>query len=157
MEELKLEIERKFKIDSIPEEYSNLQGKSIKQGYIYSNDNFEIRLRKKSDKIFQTIKKGQGISRIESEIEITASQFEKLWNLTTERRIEKTRYEITKDDYVIELDVFYGNLDKLVIAEVEFINTIEAEKFVIPDWFGQELTGDERYKNKNLAVHGLPE
>ena len=59
--------------------------------------------------------------RVEEEIEIEPDRFERLWPLTEGRRIEKTRYEIDAGgDLVIELDVYKGDLDGLVTAEVEF-------------------------------------
>lgn len=156
MEKLNREIERKFIINSIPDEYSNLLGKSIKQGYIFSNENFEIRLRKKEDKYYQTIKEGKGIERTEVEIELTENQFNKLWMLTKCKRVEKKRFEIKYHEHIIELDIFSGELENLIIAEIEFENIEIANNFELPDWFDKEVTLDENYKNKNLAINGIP-
>jgi CYTH domain-containing protein len=56
----------------------------------------------------------------------------------------------------IELDVFRGGLSGLCVAEVEFPSEEEAAAFSPPDWFGREVTDDERFKNKSLARHGRP-
>jgi len=39
---------------------------------------------------------------------------------------------------------------------VKFETFRESEKFVVPDWFGREITDDERYDGYNLAKKGLP-
>ena len=59
-------------------------------------------------------------------------------------------------DHVIELDVFGGTLDGLVIAEVEFDSTSAMDAFAPPAWFDREVTDDGAYTNASLALHGLP-
>ena len=71
------------------------------------------------------------------------------------RIIKKIRYFIPDGNFTIELDIFKGNLEGLIIAEVEFNSIYDIDKFKIPLWFGLEVTNDERYKNKNLAIYGL--
>ena len=121
-----------------------------------SNENFEIRLRKKQDIYYQTIKEGKGIERTELEIEITENQFNELWKLTKGKQVEKQRFEINYLAHIIELDVFSGELKGLIIAEIEFENIEIANSFELPDWFNMEVTLDENYKNKNLAINGIP-
>jgi CYTH domain-containing protein len=91
--------------------------------------------------------------RVEEEIEIDPDRFERLWALTEGLRIEKTRYEIDAEDgLVIELDVYTGDLDGLVTAEVEFASEEAADAFAVPDWLGPDVTEDLRYKNQRLAA-----
>ena len=80
-----------------------------------------------------------------------------LWPLTKGKRIEKTRYEINYMNSIIELDIYIGNLETLITAEVEFTSEEESKKFEPPDWLGEEITLDNRYKNKNLALKGIPD
>jgi adenylate cyclase len=71
--------------------------------------------------------------------------------------VEKTRYEIpASDGLLIELDVYAGQLEGLITAEVEFSSDAEAERFLAPDWLGREVTEDAAYKNRRLASDGLP-
>ena len=152
------EIERKFLVASLPENLDNYRHEEVIQGYIViSRDGTEVRLRKKGDKYFQTVKSGGGKVRAEYEIEISKEQYEGLWQTTEGKRIEKTRYKIPHDGAVIELDVYGGNLNGLVTAEVEFSSEEASGKFVSPLWFGEEATDDKRYKNQSLAIHGLPQ
>jgi CYTH domain-containing protein len=77
--------------------------------------------------------------------------------LTDGRRVVKTRYLVPLDDgLTAEVDVYDGPLDGLVTAEVEFASEHDSEAFAAPDWLGREVTGDARYANRALAVHGLP-
>jgi len=43
-----------------------------------------------------------------------------------------------------------------VLAEVEFPSREKSEEFKPPDWFGEEVIEDSRYKNQNLAQKGAP-
>ena len=70
------------------------------------------------------------------------------------RIITKTRYFIPYDKYTIELDVFHGVMEPLIMAEVEFSTEEEADGFVPPDWFGEEVTFDKKYHNVNMALGG---
>ena len=81
-----------------------------------------MRVRRRGGQAYLTVKAGAGRVRVEEEIEIEGDRFERLWPLTEGRRIEKTRYVIDAGDgdLVIELDVYTGDLDGLVTAEVEF-------------------------------------
>lgn len=97
--------------------------------------------------------KGEGNQvRTEIETNISAEVYEILSLLVKEKFINKTRYEIElENDIVAELDIYHGDLDGLVTVEVEFKSEVQLSKFIVPEWFGKEITRDKRYKNKNLA------
>ena len=150
------EVERKWLVTELPD-LTGLKGKEVIQGYIaVTSDGTEVRVRQKGDKYFQTIKSDGGLVRSEIEIELTKAQYDDLWQATAGRRLEKTRYEIGLNGAKIELDVYKGALTGLIVAEVEFPSVRDSEKFSQPAWFGQEVTEDKRYKNKNLALNGFP-
>jgi adenylate cyclase len=95
--------------------------------------------------------------RVEEDVDIEPERFERLWPLTADRRIEKTRYEIDLDEgLTIELDVYEGALEGLAVAEVEFDSEQDAEAFAPPGWLGREVTDDPGYKNQRLACDGAP-
>ncbi len=151
------EIERKFLVNQLPDNLQQYPSTKIIQGYLaITEDGTEVRLRKKGDRYFQTVKCGFGLQRGEAEIEISQDQFEKLWWMTEAKRIEKVRYEIDHSGMKIELDIYSGILKGLSVAEVEFSSIGQANLFVPPSWFGEEVTVDERYKNRNLVIHGMP-
>ncbi len=69
----------------------------------------------------------------------------------------KFRFKIQLNDMdVAEIDIFqnkFKNLTDHKTVEVEFKSDELAENFIIPDWFGEEITYDKRYKNKNLSLN----
>jgi len=64
--------------------------------------------------------------------------------------IRKTRYRRQYQGHEWEIDVFHGDNSGLVIAEVELEK--EDQTIVLPDWVGEEVTGDPRYYNANLIA-----
>ena len=66
--------------------------------------------------------------------------------------IRKKRYLIPiESNLKIELDIFEGDLDGLVLAEVEFSDVETANSFIPPEWFGEDVTFSEKYQNSNLS------
>jgi adenylate cyclase len=108
------------------------------------------------DEILLTVKHGSGLTRAEAEVELARGQFEALWPTTEGRRVYKTRHLVPTDSVTIEIDVFEGALAGLVTAEVEFDSEAVSEGFDPPDWIREEVTGDDRYANENLAVASSP-
>ncbi len=151
------EIERKFLILSLPEGIESHPASEIRQGYLAVEGDREVRVRARGEWLVLTVKKGRGLSREEVDIELDESRFDQLWPLTLGRRVEKTRYVLDKGEFMIELDVFHGELEGLFLAEVEFRSDQEAEAFFPPGWFGAEVTEDDRFKNKSLALRGKPD
>lgn len=150
------EIERKFLVKKLPAIPENIDNHKIQQGYIIISEKMEFRIRKIGSIYFQTIKTGEGLRRGEYEFELTSDQFDLLWPLTEGKRVEKTRYEIEYEDFIIELDFYSGNLEGLYTAEIEFSSEEKSNKFNPPEWFSKEITLDSRYKNKNLALSKTP-
>jgi adenylate cyclase len=151
------EVERKWLVSALPD-LNGLKGKEVIQGYIaVTSDGTEVRVRQKGESYFQTIKSDGGLVRGEIEVELSKSQYDKLWAATANRRLEKTRYEISYQGNTIELDVYRGSLTGLIVAEVEFPSVRDAMLFTPPSWFGNEVTEHKGYKNKNLALNGLPQ
>jgi CYTH domain-containing protein len=132
---------------------------AIEQGYLaIAGDGTEVRVRRRSGSAVLTVKSGGARTRVEEELAIEPDRFERLWPLTEGRRIEKTRYEIDGGGgLTIELDVYAGTLEGLLVAEVEFASEADADAFSPPAWFAREVTDDPRYKNQRLACDGAPE
>jgi CYTH domain-containing protein len=127
---------------------------TIAQGYLNSNPERTVRIRIKSDKGFLTIKgigNASGATRFEWEKEIPISEAKVLLTLCEEGIIEKTRYEVVHGKHTIEIDVFHGSNEGLVLAEIELKDENEAiEK---PNWIGKEVTQDVRYYNSYLSLN----
>lgn len=151
------EIEKKFLLRGLPTGIAHAT--KIRQGYLSVGDP-EVRVRAKGEKFFLTGKSGAGFVRQEEEHEISEEAFEILWSLTENARIEKTRYEIVGEDGLIwEIDEFQTeSAQGLLVAEVELPDEsfIPAIPLVIAQQIEKDVTDDEAYKNKNLAVKGMP-
>ncbi|MGM0461330.1 MAG: CYTH domain-containing protein [Fibrobacterota bacterium] len=150
------EIERQFLIHHLPPDLDSHPKYGIDQGYLSIEKNREVRLRRSNDSYMLTVKSGRHMIRREEEIILTAEQFYTLWPLTEDFRIRKTRYRIPHNRFIIELDIYYEELQGFAAAEVEFANRADAQAFIPPPWFGREVTCDERYKNKNIVRGVFP-
>jgi len=66
--------------------------------------------------------------------------------------IRKERYLIRNTDgkHIWEVDIFHGENEGLIVAEIELGQ--EDESFDKPDWLGDEVTGDKRYYNSSLRI-----
>jgi adenylate cyclase len=150
--DLHREIERKFLVRKLPADLASYPSTEISQGYLVSlDDGLQVRLRKKSEQYSLTYKRGLGNVREEREVALTAEQFATLWPATEGKRLIKTRYEIPFGDRVVEIDLYGGKHDGLVVAEVEFDDEESAIDFQPPEWLGDDVTGDPRYSNQLLA------
>ena len=154
------EIERRWIVssDNLPS-LSGIIGIEMRQGYLaIEKEGNEVRIRQEDDKFFLTVKTDGGLIRGETPpVEISKESFDNLWPATNGRMTEKTRFPIPNGENVIELNIFKGKLTGLYMVEVEFASEAASAEFSPPAWFGEEVTEDKRYKNKNLAVHGLPQ
>lgn len=146
------EIERKFVLRSAPDWLSATPSEPIEQGYLTTGDEAEVRVRSIGGRLKLTVKSGAGLERGETEIDLDRAQFDALWPLTRDRRIEKVRHRAERDAATIEIDVYAGAHAGLVVAEIEFESVAASEAFDPPEWIGEEVTGDERWANRSLAV-----
>ena len=146
------EIERKFLIKFLPPQILQSRHYRIAQGYL-SNEpgGRHVRLRKKANTPSLTFKVGRGHVREEREITLSPKQFAILWPATAGRRLRKVRYEVPWKNLIIEIDIYRGINEGLIVAEVEFPSEASCRKFKPPRWLGREVTGQKRYRNVRLA------
>lgn len=148
-----MEIERKFLVKSLPN-LNNYQKHDISQGYISIDP--VVRLRKQDSSYYLTKKSKGSLIREEIEVEISQEVYDILLSLIQTRIIEKTRYKIPLENGLIaELDIYHNDLASLYTVEVEFKTMKEAQSFIPPNWFGEDITEDNRFKNNNLATEDL--
>jgi len=145
------ETERKFLV----RDTSILTGRSgrrLVQGYL-GTEPATSRVRIAGDDAFLTIKgPPKGISCGEWEYPIPRSDAEEMLAIPGVRIIEKTRYEIAVGERTFEVDVFHGKHAGLVLAEVELPD--ERTPVAIPEWIGEEVSGNRKYTNAYLALQG---
>ncbi len=147
-----IEIERKFLVSG--NFMSGSTGATdIVQGYLSRSPDRTVRIRIRGEKGFITIKGNAGetkIARYEWEMEIPVDDARELLRLCEPFPVEKTRYLVPFGVHVFEVDVFHGENEGLVMAEVEL--SAIGEEFERPSWLGEEVTSDPRYFNSALSV-----
>jgi len=126
----------------------------ITQAYLSSDPERSIRIRRKGERAFITVKgasSADGTTRVEWEKEINVDEAEVLFGLCEPGAIDKIRYYIKNGNETFEVDEFKGDNEGLIVAEIELDS---AEKlFEKPCWLGHEVTGDKRYYNSQLVKH----
>lgn len=158
-----MEIERKFKITKIPDNLEQYNKKEIIQGYLCTEP--VVRIRKSNEKYLLTYKNKSNLNQehavISDEVELplTKASFEHLLTKVDSAVIEKTRYLIPLlQGYTAELDIFHGKLSGHMFVEVEFPSEKDAIEFCKPDWFGEDVSKDIRYRNSYLiSISSLEE
>lgn len=150
---MSVEIERKFLVANDAWRSDVVSQAHILQGYLVSRAEITVRVRVKDDAAYLTIKGAtSGISRSEYEYRIPVEDAQSmLRDLATSNPIDKTRYRVRSGHHTWDLDLFAGENEGLVMAEVELDS--EQEAFELPAWAGDEVSGDPRYYNAYLAQH----
>ena len=150
-----MEIERKFLAQELPQNLHIHPSATIEQSYISFSPT--IRIRKKNESFFLTVKGKGHMVREEFEMEILEEEYLILKEKIDGKIVVKTRYFILLEhDFIAEFDVYEGDLLGLYTIEVEFEKLEIANQFVPPLWFGREVTQDPRYKNTWLSKNGIP-
>lgn len=146
------EIERKFLVRG--EAWRQLGvGVLYRQGYLSSGQGCTVRVRVAGEQGYLTIKSATtGISRAEYEYAIPVAEAMELLDTLCQRPlIEKTRYRVPWQTVVWEIDEFAGENQGLIVAEVELAHA--DQPLDLPDWIGEEVSGDPRYFNSNLVKY----
>lgn len=145
-----MEIERKFLIKKIPDNLTSYKARKIEQAYLCTDP--VVRVRRDNDDYYLTYKSKGMIVREEYNLPLTKEAYGHLLAKADGNIITKTRYEIPeKDDLTIELDVFEGKFDGLLLAEVEFASEEEALGYIPPEWFGEDVSNSTKYHNSTLS------
>ena len=167
MKYLKQEIERKYAVNYLPKDLNITNIEDIEQAFIYRDINTVIRIRKIHNRkkncleCIYTIKtKGdieydKNFEKVANIYEIENSIQENDYNELIENKIsnviKKTRLVIPIEENLnVEMDVYYGYLEGLLTAEVEFPNEEIANHFKKPEWLGEEI-GYKELSNLGLS------
>jgi len=145
------EIEHKYLVNGNSYKQEAGEKSEIKQGFLSRNPERTVRVRIRDDKGYITIKgKGQGAAHPEYEYEVPIQDAIEMLALCEPPVIEKTRYIVVHEDNRWEVDEFHGDLEGLVMAELEI--PYEDYRFALPPFIGREVTGDPHYYNSQLGV-----
>ena len=146
------EIERKFLVTGSGWR-SGATSVHYRQGYLHSSRECSVRVRIAGAQGYLTIKgPTQGMSRDEYEYVIpVADALAMLDHLCARPQIEKIRHRLEYQGFVWEIDEFLGENLGLIVAEIELPS--EEQSFALPDWAGDEVTGEAKYYNACLCRH----
>ncbi|MDD9893390.1 MAG: CYTH domain-containing protein [Gammaproteobacteria bacterium] len=160
------EIERKLLIKNDAWRSQVLRSERITQGYLNQYDpnvegpqsSVRVRIGGSLDtpKAWLNIKSATlGIERQEYEYEIPVADAEEMLATLCKRpQIDKTRHYVTVAEHLWEIDEFHGDNDGLIVAEIELGSADES--FQMPDWAGEDVSGDPRYYNSELIKNPYP-
>lgn len=149
-----VEIERKFLVKTNAWRDHVTHSERLRDGLLAREDDLKVRVRCYGDRTTLCVKSGrQGLTREEFEYDIPPDHAGALFALCTGRILEKTRYYVDGVSGVWEIDVYHDILDGIVLAEIELPS--ETTLVQLPDWIGEEITGDPRYsKTAMLEARG---
>lgn len=146
-----LEIERKFLVAGDAWRRDGGAGVWIRQGYLTNARPLSVRVRiEDPGKATLTLKLPRNnVSRLEYEYEIPRDEAEELLELCQDAMVTKRRYDIRYDGDLWQVDVFEGDNQGLIVAEIELAR--EDQEFARPGWLGREVTDEQRFQNSLLA------
>ncbi len=146
-----IEIERKFLVAGEGWRQMSTSRTCFNQGYLSRDPARTVRVRIAGDSAFLTIKGAtRGATRAEFEYGIPPADARQLLAMSDGPVVEKVRHLCPHAGMTWEVDEFLGANAGLVVAEIELQS--EGQAFDRPSWLGEEVTGDARYVNANLAV-----
>lgn len=147
-----IEIERKYLIAADGWRDIVTSTQLLRQGYLTTGSGVTVRVRTVDDRIgYITIKSGgSALARAEFEYEVPIADARQMLGYVRGAQIEKLRHslDLPGGDWVV--DEFQGRHAGLLIAEVELESP--TGKLDLPDWLGDEVTGDPQYYNSSLAM-----
>lgn len=149
-----MEIERKFLLNKLPDNLETYEKIDLEQAYISTEP--VIRVRKKvsakSEKYILTVKSTGLMSRQEFELDMEEKAYNNLIHKADGNIISKSRYLIPLEkELTLELDIFHGIFDGLVMGEIEFTDEETAKKYTPPEFISEEVTFDTRFHNSTMS------
>ncbi|MGJ4917747.1 CYTH domain-containing protein [Bradyrhizobium sp. HKCCYLRH2060] len=146
-----LEIERKFLVKSDAWRDQATHSERLRDGLVARQDGLKVRVRCYGNRTTLCVKSGRrGLARDEFEYDIPADHAAVLFAHCAGRILEKTRHYVPAEAGVWEIDVYHDPLEGVVIAEIEL--PTETTVVTLPDWVGDEVTGDPRYGKANMLT-----
>ncbi|OOG65731.1 adenylate cyclase [Sinorhizobium sp. A49] len=146
------EIERKFKVSNDRWRQHASVGIELRQAYIMASKDRILRVRTiDAHRAVLTVKIRIGrLQRDEYEYEIPYLDAIEMFARALGKIIEKTRHEVEFGGHLWEVDVYSGEHRGLVTAEVELANCDDVPPQ--PTWIGPEITGNQLYSNRAMAM-----
>ncbi|AOZ92047.1 CYTH domain-containing protein [Paenibacillus crassostreae] len=157
---MSLEIERKFLLSEFPDTLVQvgtlriISEQRIEQTYLALDATQELRVRRIVDlttgetTYTHTFKNGNGLVREEIEYSISEEIYTQIVNAFGAVPLTKNRITAAWEDTLIEIDC-YDQIE-MIVVEVEFESVEVAESFEVPVWFGEDISSQKQYSNKQV-------
>lgn len=150
-----MEIERKYLVRTMPADLDQHPHVEVEQAYLCTAPT--VRVRRMGEEYILTVKQhlrvdSTAIHNREEEFLLPVESYRHLLSKCDGTIVSKTRYRIPlPGGLTAELDLFHGRHEGLRLVEVEFPGTQAANAFIPPDWFGDDVSSDPRYRNAYLS------
>lgn len=146
---MSVEIEHKYLVKNDNYRAMAESHEDIRQGYLCREPDRTVRVRIRGGRGYVTVKgRNSGSSRLEFEYQVPLPDAEAMLSLCPPPVLEKTRWLVPFESHVWEVDEFHGDREGLVTAEIELAS--EGERYAIPGFVGEDVTGNPAYYNSNL-------
>lgn len=145
-----LEFERMFLAKQLPKELEKCKNKEVLDIYLPKNSQHPVlRLRKNGDTYEITKKEvvSKGVFK-EQTVPLTKEEFEALVSIEG-KKVHKIRYFYPFEGRTLEIGVFQGALQGLVIVDVEFSSEEDMQNFGLPGFCLCEV------KSKDFLAGGM--
>jgi len=137
------EQERKYLLKYLPD---GLTKQRITQGYLMLEGNKNLRIRIIDDSICYLTYKIFHSDEIRTEYEYQIPLNDGIEMLkSTNIKVSKTRYKTTHNGLNVDIDIYD---DGKSIVEIEFDNELGS----LPDYFGEDITGNIEYSNILMSL-----
>ena len=155
---MNVEIERKYLLTVDPRQLVEagviqfIQEERIEQTYIAMDENQELRVRRLVNisngevSYTHTFKNGVGLAREEVEYSISQTIYEQVMQAFGYVPLTKNRITAKFEGITVEIDIY--DQVQFTVVEVEFTSMEEADSFIPPQWFGEEISFNKQYSNK---------
>ena len=154
-----MEIERKFLLSSLPD-LNKAYRYRIEQAYIETEP--VIRVRQRADimedgsldkaRYILTVKTGGLMAHEEFETDISKEAYDRLLAKSCGNVITKDRHVLKLGDGLkLELDIFHGAFEGIVLAEIEFPDEKTAHDYTPPAYVREDVTMDGRFHNNRMS------
>lgn len=149
------EIERKFLVRSDAWQAQVVRSSKITDGLLLNDGDRKLRIRIRDDQATMTYKGArQGLVRDEFEYPIPMADAAYLIAHQCQGHVmTKTRHEVPFQGFLWEVDVYDPPLDGIILAEVELED--DGANVPLPDWLGEEVSGQLRYRKLHMLTERL--
>jgi CYTH domain-containing protein len=153
---VELEIEVSYLPTRLPQGLDQITPKRITDMYLSDDTDLlsKLRLRQKGDSYEMTKKVTPDPTHLsvqhEYNISLTEAEFTKLRSVHG-REVIKDRYFMPLGNHTVEVDVFKGDLEGLILIEVEFSSEAQRDAFTPPEYFGADVTEENFVAGAYLA------